>query len=226
MKQIILVFSLLTVILIGNFAYSDVVGTQTKVIRSQQLNQLLLDYNKRFVNGKYVSDRKQIQDFNLKQDALATELKKSGNLKPVLFITNDFDDKLTVNLFAFIDENNNFIGFFYDKSNYYDEEERSYIRFSTIDMLTKGLNFVPVNGTHALVVKGHYFTPAQGGTLQFNFLKDLNAGSWGALNVFLLNRNQGWGLFNLQYQPVSRASVKTWSSVFPPNGGVSDIVIQ
>lgn len=197
----------------------------TSVIR-QQLNQLILDYNKRFVGGKYVSDKTSIRDFNTKQDAVAARLKQSGNLRRILFITNDHEENLTVNLYALIDENNKLTGLFYEKSYYFDEEERSYIRFSTIETVAQGLKFVAVNGTHALIVKGHYFTAEAGGTLQFNYLKDLKANLWGALNLFMVNRTQGWALYNTSYQVVTTASVATWSSLFPPNGGVRDILVQ
>lgn len=206
-------------------AFSQAPAKPKSVIR-QQLNQLIVDYNRRFVGGKYISDKSSIRDFNLKQDAVASQLKQSGNLRKVLFITNDHEENLTVNLYALIDENNALTGLFYEKSYYFDEEERSYIRFSTIEALTQGLKFVAVNGTHALVVKGHYFTAAAGGTLQFNFLKDLKAKTWGAMNLFLINRTQGWALYNQSYQAITTASVTTWSSIFPPNGGVRDINVQ
>jgi len=192
----------------------------------QKIAQLFSDYNQRFANGRYVSNRDQIKTFNLKQDALFAELQKSGNLKKVLFITNDSDESLTVNLYVLFDEGNTLVGLFYEKSQYYDEEERSYLRFSTLPIIAEGLKFIPVNGSHALIVKGHYFTAEKGGTLQFNFLKDLNSNTWGALNLFLINRGQGWRLYNTQYQLLSEAYVTTWTSLFPPNGGVKDIQIK
>lgn len=194
--------------------------------RRQQLNVLLTEYSKRYVNGKYVSNKNQIQSFNVIQDALAAELKKSGNLKQVLTVTNDYEKALTINLYAFIDEKNTFVGFFHEKSYYYDEEERSYLRFSTQQTIDQGLKFIPVNGSHAVIVKGHYFTPEKGGTVQVSYLKDLQENQWGAVNLFLLNRGNGWGFFNLQYAPVTKALVRAWSSIFPPNGGVREIVIQ
>lgn len=220
MKNLILAFSFL-----GFF--SGICFAQVPdLTKKQQLNQLFVEYGNRFMNGKYISDKRQIQDFNFKQESLAADLKRSGNLRPIFFITNDFNTDLTVNLFALTDEQNNLLGLFYEKSNYYDDEERSYLRFFSLTTVADGLKFVSVNGSHALIVKGHYFSPNKGGTLQFNYLKDLRNNSWGALNVFLLNRGQGWELFNLQYQPVKNANVKTWTSFFPPNGGVTDIVIN
>lgn len=201
-----------------------VVGAVPAATVAQRLNQLFSDYGKRFVNGKYVSNAKQIQDFNSKQDAFALAQKQSGNLKQILFITNDFEKDLIVKLYALVDEKSNLLALFYEKTSYYDEEGRSYLRFFPLPTLADGIKFVPVNGSHALIVKGHYFTPDKGGTLQFNYLKDLRSNSWGALNLFLINRGKGWGLFNLQYQPMQSANVKTWTSFL--NGGVSDIVIN
>ena len=209
--------------------YSFVASAQTTldpVQRRQQLNSLLTEYSKRFLNGKYVSNKNQIQSFNALQDALAAELKKSGNLKPVLTVTNDYEKALTINLYAFIDEKNTFVGFFHEKSYYYDEEERSYLRFSNQQAIDQGLKFIPVNGSHAVIVKGHYFTPEKGGTIQVSYLKDLQENQWGAVNLFLLNRGSGWSFFNLQYVAVTKAFVRAWSSIFPPNGGVREIVIQ
>lgn len=192
----------------------------------EKLNSLFEEYNKRFASGHYVSDSSLIKAFNIKQDAMVAELKQSKNLQQVLFIQNSYDTALTVTVYTFSDEQNNLIGIYYDLSKYYDEETRSYLRFSHLEMVATGLNFVPVNGNYALIIKGFYFKPEAGGTLQFNYLKDLNKNSWGATNVFLIKKNNAWLLTDEKSTPVTLAYVKAWTSFFPPNGGVKEFILR
>lgn len=194
------------------------------ITRLSEISKLFADYNQRFSNGKYVSDKKQIQSFTVQQDSLVESFKSSGALTQLLFIRNSYDASLTVALYALTDENNNLLGFYYEKSTYVDEEEKSYLRFSTIKMIEAGIGFVPINGSHALIVKGFYVKPSESATLQFNFLQNLKQNSWGHKNLFLLKKNNIWSLFSEQLTPVSKAQVDVWTSLFPPNGGVKDII--
>jgi hypothetical protein len=173
-----------------------------------------------------VSNSGQITQFNILQDSAAQQFKKDLALVPLLLITNDFDKSLSVQLYLLIDENNSLVGFFYEKSNYYDEEERSYLRFKLMPEIEKGLGFVSVNGIHALQVKGFYFKPETGGTLQFGYLTDLKAKSVSAVNLFIMKKNNAWGAYNELDQQIHQAEVKTWSSFFPPNGGVNQILLK
>lgn len=218
MRKLSLLLFILLFLSIGSTQAS---ATETHL---SQLSQLFTDYNHRFSNGKYVSDQKQIQSFNLAQDNLVASFKSSGALRQILFIRNSYDTSLTVALYSLTDENNALLGFYYEKSNYADEEERSYLHFSTIKMIEAGIGFVPVNGSHALIVKGFYFKPDESATLQFNFLQNLKQNSWGHKNLFLLKKNNIWSLFSEQMAPVSQAHVDVWTSLFPPNGGVKDIL--
>jgi hypothetical protein len=201
-------------------------STSVFASRIDQMNQLFTDYNVRFVAGKYVSNSNQIRSFNLQQDALATDFKKSGGLQQVLLLTNDFDKSLSVKLYLLLDENNALFGVYYEKSSYYDEEERSYLRFKALNQLEAGLGFVSVNGTYALKVKGFYFKPNESATLQFAYLTDLKKNSVGSINLFILNRNNSWAIYNESYGIITQADVKTWSSFFPPNGGVKQIILR
>lgn len=193
---------------------------------SEKINSLFAEYNNRFATGQYVADQSLIASFNVQQDALVAELKQTNNLQKILFIQNSYDSALTVTIFAITDEQNNLLGLYYDLSKYFDEETRSYLRFNVLSMLTAGLSFVPVNGNYALVVKGFYFQPTIGGTLQFNYLKDLKKKIFGTANIFLLKKNNAWLLTNEKSTPVTLAYIQAWTSFFPPNGGVKEFILR
>jgi hypothetical protein len=217
MKKLSLFFVVFLFLAVGS-------ATASAATRLDEISQLFTDYNQRFLNGKYVSDQHQIQSFNAEQDNLVAAFKSLGALRQILFIKNSYDPSLTVSLFSLTDENNNLLGFYYEKSTYVDEEERSYLRFSTIKMIETGIGFVPVNGSHALIVKGFYFKPSESATLQFNFMQNLKKNSWGHKNIFLLKKNNTWSLFSEQMSAISEAYVDVWTSLLPPNGGVKDIL--
>lgn len=191
--------------------------------RIEQIGQLFSTYNQRFENGKYKSNSKQIKQFNLLQDNLAAQFKQNSALKKILYITNSYQQDLTVTLYALTNETNSLLGFYYEKSSYVDEEERSYLRFSTLKMAETGLNFVPVNGTHALIVKGFYITPESSMTLQFNYLENLKKNQWGTQNIFLLKKNNDWLLFTTEGKATTQAHIEVWTSIFPLNGGVKSV---
>lgn len=197
---------------------------QAEVPRAEQLKQIFAEMSRRYTDGKYVTDNNLITEFNLKQDAMVSALKNNGGLKKVLFIKNDYRPQLTVTLYAFIDEEDRFLSVYWDKSEYYDEEERSYLRFANAPMLARGLKFVPLGGSHALVVNGLQFEAATGGTLQFNYLKDYQADAWGITNLPLLRKNNSWGIYNENLILVTEAMVKSWTGFF--NGGVSEFILR
>lgn len=194
--------------------------------RADQINDLFNNYRKRFSSGSYVANSQLAREFTLKQEALADTFKKTLALKPLLTITNDFDANLSVQLYIMINDDNTMMGFFYEKSSYADEEERSFLRFKLLSDLEKGLGFVSVRGIYALNVKGFYFKPATSGTLQFIYLTNLKNKTTAAINLFVIFKNGSWDLYNESYQAVRSAEVKTWSSFLPPNGGVKQIILN
>lgn len=194
--------------------------------RIDKLNLLFSEYNKRFTSGVYVSNQQQINSFNSQQDAFAADIKNTRGMQSALQITNDYDASLSVQLYLLFDDSLNLLGFYYEKSTYDSEEERSFLRLKLLADLEKGVGFVPVNGAHALTVKGFYFKPSTGGTLQFAYLTDLKNKSYAAVNIFVIKKDQAWGLYNEAYQPVSWADVITWTSFFPPNGGVKQVLLK
>ncbi|GIL18614.1 MAG: hypothetical protein BroJett040_23650 [Oligoflexia bacterium] len=192
--------------------------------RIEELRDLYADYNKRFDQfGRYRSDEQQIHNFNLKQDAFVERWKALGAMNEVLLVENDYQKDLWVRLNVLQDEMGNLIGFFYEKGKYYDDEERSYLRAISLNALVKGIGFVPVMKAPALVVKGFYFAPEVGGTLQFQYLQDFSANSWGVAHLFCRKINGMWILQDEKYQQIRRAFIRTWTRWLPPNGGVRDI---
>jgi hypothetical protein len=193
---------------------------------AEGLNQLFVNYNKRFSTGSYVSNPQLMREFNLQQDGLVAELKKNSALKKLISITNDYDKSLSVQLYILVKEDNSMLGLYYEKSTYASEEERSYLRFKVLSDLEKGIGFISVNGSYALVVKGFYLKPEISATLQFNYLTDLRNNKISSLNVFIQKKNNSWALYNQNNQVIQAAEVKTWSSIFPPNGGVKQILLK
>lgn len=191
-----------------------------------ELNQVFANYNKRFVNGVYVKNPALATDFTAVQENFVAKLKAAQALKPILVIKNDYDTSLVVTLYILVNERNNLLALHHEKSTYNSLEERSFLRFRLPAVFEKGVGFVAVDGGYALNVKGFYFKPESSATIQFNYLTDLKRKTTSALNLFLLKRNNSWGFYTEKYQPVRTAEVKTWLSIFPPNGGVKSISLN
>lgn len=209
-----------------SFILAFIAFTTAQAARVDQLNQVFANYNKRFATGSYVKNAALAAEFTNAQEAFVAQLKAAKILKPILVITNDFDDSLVVTLFVLVDENNSLLAFYHEKSTYSSQEERSFLRFRTPATFEKGVGFIAIDGGYALNVKGFYFKPQTSATLQFNYLTNLKKKTTSALNLFLLKKNNSWDFYTEQYQLVRTADVKTWSSLFPPNGGVESVQLK
>ncbi len=204
-------------LLLANLAHAE-------APRADQLIEIFNQFNRRYTSGHYVADVGLANDFTAKQEAMVNGLKKSGGLKKILTIENDYLVDLNITAYAMLDEQNRFIAIYWDKSKYTSEEERSFLRFASIDLFSKGLPFVPISGTHAVVVKGFHFNSYEGGTLQFIYLKDFQHKTMGTINLFLLIKNKAWGIYSEQQVPVTSCMVKTWTGFL--NGGVKEIILK
>ncbi len=194
--------------------------------RVDELNQVFANYNKRFATGTYVKNPALATEFTNIQESFAAKLKASQALKPILVIRNDYDSSLVVTLYALMNEQNNLVALYHEKSTYNSNEERSFLRFRLPAAFEKGVGFIAIDGGYALNVKGFYFKPDASATIQFNYVTDLRNKTTSTINLFLLKKNNTWDFYNEKYQVVRSADVQTWTSLFPPNGGVKSISLK
>lgn len=194
--------------------------------RMAELSHIFSQYGERFVDGKYNPDVKKATAFTELQETFVSRMKSEGALTPLLTVTNSFNTSLWVKLWAHKDEKNHLLSIYWEKSKYFDAEERSYLRFLTFQRVSEGVKFIPVLKSHALHVKGYYLNREKGGTLQFIFLQNLKNNSWMKKDLFLLFQDNTWKLFNTNMKAVASAHVEVWTSLFPPNGGVQDVLIK
>jgi len=194
--------------------------------RVDELNQVFANYNKRFATGAYVKNSALATEFTAVQESFVAKLKASQVLKPLLVIRNDYDSSLVVTLYILMDEQNNLLALYHEKSSYNSIEERSFLRFRLPAAFEKGVGFIAIDGGYALNVKGFYFKPESSATIQFNYITDLRNKTTSTINLFLLKKNNTWDFYTEKYQIVRSADVQTWSSIFPPNGGVKAISLK
>jgi hypothetical protein len=194
--------------------------------RVDELNQVFANYNKRFATGAYVKNPALATEFTTVQENFAAKLKTSQALKPILVIRNDYDSSLVVTLFVLVNEAGNLLALYHEKSTYGSVEERSFLRFRLPAAFEKGVGFIAIDGGYALNVKGFYFKPDTSATIQFNYITDLRNKTTGTINLFLLKKNNTWDFYTEKHQLVRSADVQTWSSFFPPNGGVKAISLK
>ena len=200
--------------------------SMAQATRVDELNQVFANYNKRFATGVYVKNPALATEFTTVQENFAAKLKASQILKPILVIRNDYDTSLVVTLYVLMDEQNNLLALYHEKSTYNSAEERSFLRFRLPAAFEKGVGFIAIDGGYALNVKGFYFKPDTSATIQFNYLTDLRNKTTSTINLFLLKKNNTWDFYTEKYQLVRSADVQTWSSIFPPNGGVKAISLK
>lgn len=200
--------------------------TAFSATRVEQLNQVFANYNKRFTTGAYVKNSNLANEFTSSQETFVAQMKSIGALKQILVINNDYDNSLIIKLYLLTDEQNSILGFYHEKSSYASNEERSFLRFRLPSVFEQGVGFIRLDSGYALTVKGFYFKPDTSATIQFVYLTDLIKSSVGVLNLFLLKKNEAWGFYTEQYQPVQSAFVKAWTSLFPPSGGISSVVLN
>lgn len=191
----------------------------------EKLNLLFQKYSERFDSGKYVSRPEQIASFNKAQDYLRDEMLATGALKKILTVNNDYEKDLVVSVYAFSDERGNLLALYREKSKYYDDEERSFLRFTALERLSDGIRFIRLNSGYAVELKGYYFNSQSGGTLRVNYLTNLNQNTFSYLDLFVV-KNKDWEFVTSDKKSVSGILVKTWKSLFPPNGGVKELVLN
>lgn len=194
--------------------------------RLQKLNSLYSLYAERFNSGKYVSSPEQISSFNKAQDNLKNEMLSAGALKKTVVVHNDYETDLVISLYTLSSEDGKLLALYREKSKYYDEEERSFLRFTSLDRLSDGIQFIRLNEGYAIQLKGFYFNPTTGGTLRINYLTNLNQNKFSALDLFVVKGVSGWQFVTSESKSVNEIFVKTWKSIFPPNGGVKELVLN
>lgn len=209
-----------------SFAFIILGLSTAKASRVDELNQVFANYKKRFASGAYLKNSALATEFTAVQENFAAKMKASQALKPLLVIRNDYDTSLVVTLYVLMDEENNLVAFYHEKSTYYSAEERSFLRFRLPAAFEKGVGFIPIDNGYALNVKGFYFKPDTSATIQFNYVTDLRNNTTSAINLFLLKKNNTWDFYNEKYQIIGLAEVQTWTSIFPPNGGVKAISLK
>lgn len=212
-------FLLSFVLLIASFSVAH-------ATRVDELNLVFANYNKRFATGAYVKNPAFANEFTLAQENFAAKMKASNALKPILVIKNNYDSSLVVTLYVLMDEKNNLVSLYHEKSNYSSSEERSFLRFRLPAAFEKGVGFIAIDGGYALNVKSFYFKPDTSATIQFNYITDLRNKKVSTLNLFLLKKNNTWDFYSEKYQLVRSVDVQTWTSLFPPNGGVKAITLK
>ena len=192
----------------------------------QKLAFLNNEYAKRFSSGKYISNPEQIISFNKLQDNFRNEMFSNGSLKRILVFRNDYETDLMITLFALSKEDGSLLAIYREKSKYYDDEERSFLRFTGLNSLSDGIQFIRLNKGYAIQLKGYYFKPQTGGTLRIQYLTNMNQNTFSSLDLFLQKNTGAWGFSTVDKKIIKEMFVKTWKNIFPPNGGVKELVLN